>query len=77
MTTLSKRSTVYFDENIHQALRVKAVTSHRSLSEVVNDAVKLLLSEDQQDLSSFEHRINEPSISYEALLNDLKAHDKI
>jgi len=77
MSTLSKRSTVYFDENIHQALRMKAVTSHRSLSEVVNDAVKLLLSEDQQDLSAFEQRINEPTMSYEALLDDLKTHGKL
>ena len=77
MSTLSKRSTVYFDEHIHHALRMKAVSSHRSLSEVVNDAVKLLLSEDQQDLSSLENRINEPTMSYEALLDDLKAHGKL
>ncbi len=56
---------------------MKAVTSHRSLSEVVNDAVKLLLSEDQQDLSAFEQRINEPTMSYEALLDDLKTHGKL
>ena len=77
MSTLSKRSTVYFDENIHQALRMKAVTSHRSLSEVVNDAVKLLLSEDQQDLTAFEQRVNEPTISYEMLLDELKSHGKL
>ncbi len=77
MSTLSKRSTVYFDEHIHQALRIKAITSHRSLSEVVNDAVKLLLSEDQQDLSAFEQRVNEPTMSYETLLDDLKAHGKL
>jgi len=77
MSQLSKRSTVYFDENIHQALRIKAVTSQRSLSEVVNDAVKLLLSEDQQDLSTFEQRVNEPTMSYEALLDKLKADGKL
>jgi len=77
MSSLSKRSTVYFDEDIHHALRMKAVASHRSLSEVVNDAVKLLLSEDQQDLSSFEQRGNEPIMSYDALLDDLKAHGKL
>ena len=77
MATLSKRSTVYFDESIHQALRMKAVTSHRSLSEVVNDAVKLLLSEDQQDLTAFEQRVNEPTMSYKALLDDLSKHGKL
>lgn len=77
MSQLSKRSTVYFDENIHQALRIKAVTSQRSLSEVVNAAVKLLLSEDQQDLSTFEQRINEPTMSYETLLDQLKVDGKL
>lgn len=77
MSNLSKRSTVYFDENIHQALRMKAITSHRSLSELVNDAVTLMLAEDQHDLSAFEQRVSEPTLSYEALLNDLKAHGKL
>ncbi|MBE0439728.1 MAG: CopG family transcriptional regulator [Gammaproteobacteria bacterium] len=77
MSNLSKRSTVYFNENIHQALRMKAITSHRSLSELVNDAVTLMLAEDQQDLSAFEQRVSEPSLSYEALLDDLKAHGKL
>lgn len=77
MSNLSKRSTVYFDENLHQALRMKAITSHRSLSELVNDAVTLMLAEDQQDLSAFEQRVSEPTLSYEALLDDLKAHGKL
>ena len=49
MSELSKRSTVYFEEEIHQALRIKAATTHQSVSEVVNDAVRVALSEDQED----------------------------
>ncbi|MBI5143164.1 MAG: CopG family transcriptional regulator [Nitrospirae bacterium] len=77
MSELSKRSTVYFDPSIHQALRLKAASTHVSFSELVNEAVRLLMREDQEDLAAFAERANEPEISYEALLDDLKAHGKI
>jgi len=77
MSGLSKRSTVYFEPEIHQALRVKAVSAHLSVSEVVNEAVRLLMQEDQEDLNTFSERVDEPEISYEALLNDLEKHGKI
>lgn len=77
MSTLSKRSTIYFDPTIHQALRIKAASSHSSVSEIVDEALRMHLAEDQEDLASFEERVKEPKISYEALLNDLKKHGKI
>ncbi|MCB1614707.1 MAG: hypothetical protein KDI30_01710 [Pseudomonadales bacterium] len=77
MSTLSKRSTVYFEPGIHQALKLKAASSDLSLSELVDEAVRLLMSEDQEDLAAFSDRENEKEISYEALLNDLKKHGKI
>jgi len=77
MTELSKRSTVYFEADIHRALRIKAAASHQSVSEVVNEAVRVTLREDQEDLSAVSQRIEEPTISYEALLEDLKSHGKI
>ena len=77
MTKLSKRSTVYFEPEIHQALRIKAATAHISVSDVVNEAVRMVLQEDQEDLKVFNERANESTLSYEELLNDLKAHGKI
>ena len=77
MSNLSKRSTVYFEPAIHQALKVKAASSHLSVSELVDDAVRLLMNEDQEDLAAFSDRKNEKEISYESLLNDLKKHGKI
>lgn len=73
----SKRATVYFEPQLHRALRVKAAHTHRSLSEIVNDAVRLALREDQEDLAAFEDRAAEPEISYEALFKDLKAHGQL
>ena len=77
MSELSKRSTVYFEANIHQALRVKAATTHQSVSELVNEAVRLTLREDQEDLQAFAQRADEATMSYEELLEDLKIHGKL
>ena len=77
MSNLSKRSTIYFQPAIHQALKLKAASSQLSVSELVDEAVRLLMSEDQEDLAAFSERATEQEISYEALLNDLKENGKI
>ena len=77
MSSMATRSTIYFEPDLHRALRVKAAHTRRSLSDLVNDAVRQALREDQEDLVAFEERANEPLISYEALLKDLKKHGKI
>ncbi len=77
MSEYSKKSTVYFEPDIHQALRVKAATTHQSVSEVVNEAVRLSLREDQEDLKAFTQRADEPTLSYEELLENLKSNGKL
>lgn len=77
MNEPSKRSTIYFDPDIHNTLRMKAASTHRSLSDLVNEAVRHSLAVDHEDLTAFEERVAEPTMTYEALLDDLKAHGKI
>ncbi|TRX01458.1 CopG family transcriptional regulator [Candidatus Methylobacter oryzae] len=77
MSVLSKRSTVYLEPEVHQALKIKAASAHQSISEVVNEAVRIALLEDSEDLSAFEERAGESTLSYEELLADLKAHGKL
>lgn len=77
MSESAKRSTVYFSPDLHRALRIKAAHTQRTVSDLVNDAVRLALREDQEDLAAFVERQGEPMISYEELLKDLKAHGKI
>jgi hypothetical protein len=77
MSHLSKRSTVYFEPDIHHALKMRAASAHVSISELIDEAVRLLMREDQEDLAAVSERVNEPELSYEDLLNDLKAHGKI
>ena len=57
-----KRSTVYLDPALHRALRIKAVHTHRSMSDLVNDAVRMAFREDQEDLAAFEERADELTI---------------
>jgi len=77
MQDAPRRSTIYFEPDLHQALRLKAATTQTTVSDLVNTAVRQLLSEDQEDLLAIAERADEPTLSYEALLNDLKAHGKI
>ena len=77
MAKETARFTVYLDPLLHQALRLKAAHTHRSVSDIVNEAVSRLLREDEEDLAAFADRASEPTLTYEALLADLKAHGKL
>ena len=77
MNSNSKRATVYFDPVLHHALRVKAAETDRSMSDLVNEAVQLSLTEDAEDLAAFKDRVNEPSYPYEDVVKDLKRRGKI
>ncbi len=77
MATLSKRSTIYLDPALHQALRIKALETSRSMSDLINEAVKEALTEDAEDLSAFEERAHEPVISYEQMVKRLKKDGRI
>ena len=75
----SKRATVYFDASVHQALRLKAAATDRSISKMVNDAVKLALAEDAEDLTAFDKRKRkrEPSTSFESVVRDMRKRGRI
>jgi len=77
MKTNTKRATIYFDPDIHRALRIKAAEMEQSISELVNEAVKLGLAEDAEDLAAFEERAGEPNLSFEEVLKDLKKRGKV
>ena len=77
MSTLSKRSTIYLDPALHQALKIKSLETSRSMSEIINDAVKEALAEDAEDLAVFDKRQDEPLISYEDMVKRLKKDGRI
>ena len=73
----SKRATVYFDPEIHRALRLKAAAMDRSVSELVNEAVELVLGEDAEDLEVFAQRRGEPLLSFDDVVKDLRRRGRI
>lgn len=77
MSPLSKRATVYFDPAIHRALKIKAAETTRSISDIVDDALRRELAEDEEDLRAFEERAGERRLSFDKVLKDLKANGKI
>lgn len=72
-----KRSTIYFDPDLHRALRLKAAATDRSISDVVNDAVRQTLSEDAADLEMFEKRRREPVLDFEEVVLRLRRSGKL
>ncbi|HYX25318.1 MAG TPA: CopG family transcriptional regulator [Thermoanaerobaculia bacterium] len=73
----AKRATVYFDAEIHRALRLKAAANDRTVSDLVNDAVRLALVEDAEDIEAFEERASDPVLDFEEFVKDLRRRGKI
>lgn len=77
MNTQLKRATVYLDPKLHQALKIKAAQSERTLSDLINAAIRQILAEDLEDLSAFDERRNEPNLDFQDVLKELKASGHI
>jgi len=76
-TRTTKRATIYFDSELHRALRLKAAETDRSLSDLVNEAVRQSLAEDAEDLAAFEERAHEPRYRFDEVVKDLKRRGKL
>ena len=72
-----KRTTIYFEPDIHQALRLKSAVSERSISEMVNDAVRSTLAEDAEDLEAIDDRADEPAVDFEDFVKKMKRSGKL
>lgn len=67
-----KRATVYFEAEVHKALRLRAAANDQSVSDMVNAAVKVSLAEDAADLAAFEKRKREKSVSFDSFVQGMK-----
>jgi plasmid stability protein len=67
------RSTLYLEPELHKALRLKSAHSRRSMSDIVNEALRQSLQDDEADLAAVRSRAKERSLSYEDFLSKLKA----
>ena len=73
----ARRATVYLDPALHRALRIKAAETDQSVSDIVNEAVRLTLAEDAEDLAAFRARAKEPNLDFEMVLKDLRRRGKL
>ena len=77
MTTQAKRATVYLEPDLHKALRLKAVETSTSVSELINNAIREAIAEDAEDIAAFKGRVREPLISYDEMVKRLKKDGRI
>ena len=74
---MGKRSTIYFDEPTHRALRLKAAETDQSISDLVNAAVRQALAEDVDDLAAFREREDEPALRFEDFVRGLRERGEL
>jgi hypothetical protein len=68
----TQRATIYFDAQVHRALRLRAAACNRSISDMVNKAVRMTLAEDADDLRDADQRQDEPSSSFDEFVTSLR-----
>ena len=73
----AKRATVYLDPELHRAVRIKAAETEKSVSELLNEALRQSLAEDAEDLEDFRSRAKEPSLDFETVLKDMRRRGKL
>ena len=73
----SKRAAIYFDADVHRALRLRAAACNRSISDMVNEAVRMTLAEDADDLRDADQRQDEESIGFEEFVSSLRNSGRV
>ena len=77
METKTKRSTIYLEEHVHKALRLKAAELDASMSDIVNDALRLSFVEDAEDFGDIKKRARERTVSFDDFVTELKDSGQI
>ena len=73
----SKRATIYFEPDVHRALRLKAAASERTMSDMVNEAVRQALAEDADDLAALDDRRHEKALTFASFVHDMKRRGRL
>lgn len=72
MSQKTEPLSICFEPAVYSALRVRAAETGQSISALVNEAVRVQLAADLEDLAAFDERATEPTMSWQALVNELK-----
>ena len=68
---------MYFDPAVHRALRLKSAATDRTVSDIVNDALRKSFAEDLADLADARKRHRQPSISFESAVKAMKRRGQL
>jgi len=71
------RATIYLERDVFKAVKIKSAATDRTVSRLVNDALKRCLREDADDLAAFESRAGQPKLSFEEVVKSLKRAGRI
>jgi len=66
------KATIYLDPKLHRAAKIKAAATDRTLSDIMEEALREALREDAEDLKAFAQRAGQPRRSYEEVLKSLR-----
>ena len=77
MGTATKRTTIYLDPVLHKTLKLKSIETSRSISDLVNAAIRESFAEDMEDIAAFAERADDPLIPYDEMIKRLKKDGRI
>lgn len=77
MEAKTKRTTIYVEQRLHKALRLKAAELDTSMSDIVNDALRHAFVDDAEDLTDVKKRAGEKTVSFEEFVTGLRASGQI
>ena len=72
-----RRATIYFDSQVHRALRMRAAATDQSVSDMVNASVKRALAEDADDLLVLKKRRGETGVPIRDAIKSLRRRGKL
>lgn len=73
----ASRATVSVDAALYDALRARASESGRSVGDVVDEALRVLLAEDAEDLAALDARRDEPTVPFDDMMDSFRARGLI
>jgi len=74
---MNVRTTVTLDDELLKLLKLKAVETSHTVSQLLNDIVLNAFKEDREDLKAFEERKNEPTITFESFLKEMDDNGRL
>jgi hypothetical protein len=74
---MSVRTTVTLDDELIKLLKLKALETSSSVSALLNEIVTEAFRQDSDDLQAFKEREDEPSLSFESFLDELRADGRL